>query len=422
MHIIKLEAENIKRLHAVKIAPNGSLVQITGPNGAGKSSVLDAITYALGGKSMQPAKPLRRGTKHARVVINLGDKTLVRRVWDADGSSRLTVESKEGARFSSPQKLLDELVGELTFDPLAFSVMSAKDQAATLKRVAGLDFDHLDGKRVSLFEKRAEVNRDLKALKAQRDAIAEAEAEAPDEEVSVAVLSEQLTESLQDQSHNEQCRLEAERGLQDYESAECDLRQAERDLESAKQAATDAAENVRVRNKAIDKLVDPNIAGIKQQIANAEGINRRVREQKQRHALTTQVTATEADAAKLSAQIDAIDTDKAQQLADASLPVEGLGVGDDGVTLNKLPFEQASSAEQLRVSIAMGIAINPKLRIMLIRDGSLLDPDNLALVAKMADEHDVQVWLERVADSEGVGVYIEDGYASGAEALPVETI
>ncbi len=47
MQIISLQAENIKRLTAVEIKPDGALVQITGRNGAGKSSVLDAIWWAL---------------------------------------------------------------------------------------------------------------------------------------------------------------------------------------------------------------------------------------------------------------------------------------------------------------------------------------------------------------------------------------
>ena len=56
----------------------------------------------------------------------------------------------------------------------------------------------------------------------------------------------------------------------------------------------------------------------------------------------------------------------------------------------------------------MGIALNPGLRVILIRAASLLDAEKLELVAKMAEENDAQVWLEIVGD-EGVGVIIEDG-------------
>jgi recombinational DNA repair ATPase RecF len=39
----------VKRLRAVTIRPDGSLVQISGRNAQGKTSVLDAIEMALGG-------------------------------------------------------------------------------------------------------------------------------------------------------------------------------------------------------------------------------------------------------------------------------------------------------------------------------------------------------------------------------------
>ena len=38
MKIVRLTAENIKRLVAVEITPDGNVVQITGKNGAGKTS------------------------------------------------------------------------------------------------------------------------------------------------------------------------------------------------------------------------------------------------------------------------------------------------------------------------------------------------------------------------------------------------
>ena len=53
LQILKLEAENVKRLKAVAIRPHGSVVKVGGKNGQGKSSTLDAIMYALGGKSLQ---------------------------------------------------------------------------------------------------------------------------------------------------------------------------------------------------------------------------------------------------------------------------------------------------------------------------------------------------------------------------------
>ena len=100
-------------------------------------------------------------------------------------------------------------------------------------------------------------------------------------------------------------------------------------------------------------------------------------------------------------------------LAAVDMPVDGLGFGDDGLTFNGLPFSQASSSEQLRVGLAIAIALNPTLRVVRITDGSLLDSDALAMVAAMAEAHDCQVWLEKVEDGAGIGIHIEDGQVVG---------
>ena len=61
MKILKLTAENIKKLKVVEITPQGNVVQITGRNGSGKSSTLDAIWWALAGKEAIQGKPIREG-------------------------------------------------------------------------------------------------------------------------------------------------------------------------------------------------------------------------------------------------------------------------------------------------------------------------------------------------------------------------
>jgi hypothetical protein len=57
----------------------------------------------------------------------------------------------------------------------------------------------------------------------------------------------------------------------------------------------------------------------------------------------------------------------------------------------------------------MGFALHPRLKILLIRDGSLLDENNLKTVAEMAQEHDGQVWIERVSKGAECSVIIENG-------------
>lgn len=61
--ILSLEAENIKRVRAVRIEPTAAgLTIIGGDNNQGKTSVLDAISWALGGDRFRPSKAAREGS------------------------------------------------------------------------------------------------------------------------------------------------------------------------------------------------------------------------------------------------------------------------------------------------------------------------------------------------------------------------
>jgi len=127
-----LTAENVKRLVAVEISPTGNVQIIAGKNGAGKTSVLDSIWFALGGgpAAKGTTKPIRDGQDSARVTLDLGELR-VTRTWTG-GKSTLSVESAEGAVYGSPQKMLDALVGRLSFDPLAFAQQDERTQLASL--------------------------------------------------------------------------------------------------------------------------------------------------------------------------------------------------------------------------------------------------------------------------------------------------
>jgi DNA repair ATPase RecN len=411
MRIIELRAENFKRLSAVRIKPDGSLVQITGRNAQGKSSVLDAIAAALGGKDAAPTKPVRKGTEKATVIVDLGDLKVTRRF--TGDRSTLVVESPDGLKHPSPQAVLDKLVGRLSFDPLAFSRMEARDQARTLREVVGLDVSKLDEERARLFERRTNVNREVKTLQAQVAALPDVDA--PDDEVSVAELAREHKVASDQRTANERERRRL-RGLEE------DVAQAKVDVEAAEQALADARAELEAAEKAraeavagAARLVDPDLDAISTRMQTAEETNAAVRSKKARAAKVEDLKKREAFAASLTKAIDEIDAKKVEALAAAKFPVEGLSVDGDVVTVNGVPFEQASSAEQIRVGLAIGGALNPKLRVVLVRDGSLLDADGLRLVAEWAEQHDMQVIMERVSDGSPVGIVIEDGEVAGAE-------
>jgi hypothetical protein len=62
--------------------------------------------------------------------------------------------------------------------------------------------------------------------------------------------------------------------------------------------------------------------------------------------------------------------------------------------------------------MAMAMAMNPSLRTLFIRDGSLLDGKNMRLVAELAAQHGFQIIMERVGTTDPGAIVIEDGRVS----------
>jgi phage shock protein A len=400
LKILSLAAENVKRLKAVYIKPDGTLQVISGRNAQGKTSVLDAIWLALGGGSAarDTSKPIRDGEETAQVTVDLGD-LVVTRTWLGEKST-LVVKDADGQKYSSPQSMLDSLVGRLSFDPLAFTRLSARDQVAALLDLVELDIDldALARQRQTLFDQRTEVGRGVKALGEQP-----IDKTLPTEEVSWAEISNKYDKARDiSRMHDNASAREAE--------AARSIQAIEERIAAAKKELVDAHHWLKNIGEEIAALPPiPDIADLKQQLEEAEGTNAKIRQNNGAIAVAAERKSLQADYDSLTKKIEELDGKRSAALAAAEFPVDGLGFTDDGVTYNKVPFSQASSAEQIRVSLAMAMALNPKLRVIRIMDGSLLDEESMTAIAEMATVHGYQVWIERVSDGSGVGIVIEDG-------------
>lgn len=430
--IINLLVENIKRVSAVEIDSNGApVVVLAGENEQGKSSVLDAIEMALGGKDKLPKVPVKRGKEKGRVIVDLGE-IVVTRTFTADGGTNLVVQARDGSKLRSPQAVLDALVGKLTFDPMAFVEMGtrgpqgAREQAALLSDLVGLDLSDLVFKREQLFNERTLVNRDVSNSQGALSKLAPAHTDVPatpDDADPILKELEAANQRLADITT-------AARKIADAQAAEVRLKDKlaaiyeERDriqkrldeLETAEELADAevlAALSLRDRaEKAHEELskTRPDIAAIQGRLVTLQDRNRKVAENQRRAEVVLQLSEHQRKAKELTEQIAAIDDEKANRLRQATFPIPGLGVDDDGVTWDGLPFEQASTAVKIRASIAIGAALNPKLRVLLVRSGNDLDDTRLALVAEEATARGLQIWIERIAGGgDQTTVTIEDG-------------
>ena len=400
MKIIKLEAENVKRLKAVEINPDDTVQVVTGKNGAGKSSVLDAIYLALAGRpaAKETVLPIRDGETKASVRLDLGD-LVVLRTWTASGTTLKVTNAGDGSERKSPQGLLDSMLGQLSFDPLAFTLLPAKQQLEALLALVELPFDpdELDTERQKIYDQRTDANRKVKELAVQLEDAPPVPDTTPNEELSASEIVDQINTATATNARYDAARsrvFDLRRQIDELEARLVELRDAE-------QAAIEAR----------DECGEPvDITPLQTQLENVETTNRDVRAKQRRRDIQEALASAKDRADQLDAGIAEIDKRKADGLAAATFPVAGLGFDESGVTFDGVPFSQASAAQQIRVSLAMAMSGSPELRVARIKDGSLLDDDSMQLIASMAAEHDFQVWIERVGTSaDGTAVLIEDG-------------
>lgn len=423
MKIVNLKSENVKRLNAVEITPDGEIVIIGGRNGQGKTSVLDSIAMAIGGGEQICDVPLKEGTDVGKTTIAFDDDLVVIRQYNKSGTTSLTVQNKAGAKFPSPQAILDKLVGKLSFDPLEFTRLKPVEQRRVLSDLVKLDFTKVDQFYKETFDTRTNKSRDVKRLEGALSALTFVPG-LPAEESSAQELNEQLQQANQHNQANAKIRLELDAGKAAGETARKRydeqiievgrlldlLAAAKEELEKRDTALVTARNAYKSKQESIAQLQDTPTDTITTAICGIDESNRKIRTNIAYQKTNEELRVARGEVESLTSQLEACVADKAKQLQEAPFPIAGLGFTENGVTFNDKPFSQASSAEQLRVSVAIGMAINPKLKVLLCRDGSLLDNDSLKLLSEIVTKNGFQCWVERVGNQDESAIIIEDGY------------
>ncbi|MBN9317978.1 MAG: AAA family ATPase [Devosia sp.] len=438
MKIVSLRVDSFQRVKAVEIRPDGNVVRITGNNGEGKSSVLDAIWAALGGKKFVPEVPVHLGEKEAHIEIDLGDlqvTKIIRHRENDEPLEMLVVKGKDGKKYANPQSVLNDLMGALTFDPLQFVKAKPEQRFALLKTfVPDYDFEHADARRKKAYDERTDVNRDLKKVEVQLAAIVvddSAPTELVDEAALVAELEaagEKNLESSRASAAYQQKRQAIEQHTANAETRRQEAEELRRQADTKEKLARQEERAVELLNAELQgwPAVPPQIdtTELREQISTARDQNLRIgeniRQRRLRADLRRQVGELGEKSQSLTEDIDAIKGEQRAAIAGSNIPVNGLTLEDDAVLLNGLPFDQASTAQKITASVAIASALNPKLRVIQIRDGSLLDERAMRLIADYAAKHDMQIWVEEVDGTGEVGFYIEDGRLAAADLKAAE--
>lgn len=423
--INKLEIENVKRVKAVKLKPSDTgLTIIGGNNNQGKTSVLDAITWALGGNRYKPSNAAREGSViPPNLKITMSNGLVVER---KGKNSDLKVIDPRGEK--AGQQLLDSFVEELALNLPKFMNQTSKEKATTLLQIIGVGdkLAELEGKEREVYNQRHAIGQ----IADQKEKYAKEQIyypDVPDEIISASDLIKKQQEILakngQNQTHRRNLReLETNQLLdqEKYDQIAAKIEELLNEKSKLGSSINTRAEQIELAKKTVEELQDESTAELEASIENIEQTNEKIRANLSKEKAEEDAQEYRDQYSRLTTEITNLREQKRELLDNANLPLEGLSVEDGELIYKGFKWDSMSGADQLKVSTAIVRKLNPKCGFVLMDKLEQMDLDTLKDFGSWLEKEGLQVIATRVSKGDECSIIIEDGYVVGQENEEIE--
>lgn len=409
-----LEVENTKRIKAVKMEPSkNGLTVIGGKNGQGKTSVLDSITWALGGNKYAPSEPKYNKSvlpPHLKVVLS--DGTIVER---AGKNSSLKVIDPNGNK--SGQKLLDSLIESLALDLPKFMEASNKEKANILLQIIGVgeELIKLEKQETEIYNSRHAIGQiaDQKTKYAKEQ---HSYNDAPKELVSAKELIDQQQAIMAQNGENQRKRDNVIMiGYKEKQLAE-EIRVITEQLNAKKAEHEKVKADLAIANMDVIDLHDQSTEELENNINNIEQINIKVRANMDKEKAEDDARDYKVQYDEMTEKLNNVRKQKTDLLSNANLPLPELSVSDGELVYKEQKWDNMSSSEKLKVSTAIVRQLNPKCGFVLMDKLEQMDTDTLSEYGLWAEQQGLQIIATRVSTGDECSIIIEDGYVKDVDA------
>ena len=419
--ITSFEAENVKRVKAVSLEPAADgLTVIGGGNGQGKTSILDAISWALGGDRFKPSSPKREGSvTDPYLHVELSNGIVVER---KGKDSTLKVLDPEGRK--SGQTLLNDLLESLALNLPKFLSKNDKEKAEILLRIIGVgdELASLDAQEQKLYQQRTSIGQ----YERQKRGAAEEMTlwpNVPDEPISASELIQEqqaiLLRNAENQKkrdqvyslkkHKEELSDRIDRISTEIAAKQNEIKKLEKEKAQIVLTFNKTVTDFITAQKTAEQLQDESTEAIEKSLADIDATNAKIRENAAREAAIKEADELKGQYDELSQQIDTVRNARVRLLDSADLPLPELGVESGVLTYKGKAWDCMSSSEQLRVSTAIVRRLKPECGFVLVDKLEQFDTQTLADFGSWVESEGLQVIGTRVSTGDECSIIIEDG-------------
>lgn len=403
VYINSLQIENVKRVEAVTIEVKDALTVIGGNNRQGKSSVLDAISWTLGGEKFKPSSPVREGAEKASTKITLSNGMIVER-YGKKGSLRVT--TKDGRL--GGQQILNEFINQFALDIQGFMDQTDKEKAKTLLKILDVDLDEIDALEKEKFDERTAVGREAERAKAHASSLPH-HPDAPKELVSAGDLADKISAALEHNASGAKLEdeiIQLQAGIDKYEA---EIKELQAKIEKLTTLRSGALGRLSACEEMLSKFEPVDIEGLRKQMHEIDSINQRVRDNKRHDEAMTEAEAKQSKYDELTEEIEQIRSERASLLESAKLPLPGLAVEDGCLTYNNQKWDCMSHSEQLRVATSIVRAIQPQMGFVIIDKLEAMDIPTLKEFGAWLEAEGLQAITTRVSTGDECSIIISNG-------------
>jgi DNA repair ATPase RecN len=418
------EAENIKRIKAVKINIGDGLTVIGGDNAQGKTSVIDALAWVLGGNKFSPSNPIREGSSTpANIKVTLSNGLIVER---KGKNSTLTVTDPAG--LVGGQALLNSFISELSLNLPKFMEATSKEKAKILLELSGVEAElkQIEADEKVIYDNRTLVGRekDRKEKHALDLEFFEGLPEAP---INAADLIKEQQEVLSKNGDNERKRQELTRlenigkNLQEkvaYKQSQLD--QLQKEFDTAKDELEKAREGYRSQKAIVENLEDSSTDLIQEKLTEIDTVNAKIRKNLDKVQAQEQAQELVREYQDLTKSIDELRLQKTALLDSVQFPLPDLSILDGELIYKGAKWDCMSGAEQLIVSCSIARELNKECGFVLMDKLEQMDKATLKAFAEWLNKEGLQVIGTRVSKDDECTIIIEDGLV--AEVREPKTI